>query len=619
MKALRDKFREIFDPALQTGARLYGLRAFNTAAPVLWGIFIGVVALYFGRVNYDIELFYSYFEKPLIAFLNVVPLVLISGLLFLITNRMWAAFLGSSLLGIVPVLVNYYKIVLRGDPLMFSDVMLFSEAAEFGARYGIPVYPVMYLAAAAVVFGTLAAAIVLRARMKLPNRLWLAAVLLVGCAVLYGRVYINDDIYVEMYNMSVELPTKILSEWSLADQFVSRGFVYPFIFSSSYIDEDPPEGYIKDESRVMLEAFGREGIPDGEKVNIIGVMLEAFSDLTVFDEIGFVRDPIPFWHELQAKAVSGNLVTNIFAGGTPDTERGFLTGNVSLYSPRSATGSYVRYFKNEGYRTQYCHPGVSWVYNRRSINNSLGFDSDYFQEDRYDYYNDGTMILDEMFLPDILTLLDESLAAGESYFNFSLTYQNHAPYADDFLYESEVFIERNELSGAAYNILTNYLWSLSLTDASLRSLVCELEARQDPVVAVFFGDHKPWLGDGMLAYKELGISLDGDEGFYNKYDTPYLIWANADAKEALGIELQGSGGDISPMFLMPLLFDCLGWEGDEFIRAARELREYVDVVHSSGVVRENGVITGEPSAEAQAALDKYLKMEYYRRRDTVYR
>jgi phosphoglycerol transferase MdoB-like AlkP superfamily enzyme len=70
-------------------------------------------------------------------------------------------------------------------------------------------------------------------------------------------------------------------------------------------------------------------------------MLEAFAD---FEDMGVVlrADPYPNLRRLAAEGVSGRLVTNIFAGGTVDTERAFLTGVNELTEFRADAGSYVR-------------------------------------------------------------------------------------------------------------------------------------------------------------------------------------------------------------------------------------------------------------------------------------
>lgn len=59
----------------------------------------------------------------------------------------------------------------------------------------------------------------------------------------------------------------------------------------------------------------------------------------------------------------------------------------------------------------------------------------------------------------------------------------------------------------------------------------------EPVVVILFGDHNPWMGDTMGA----NFDLDTEEGFYNYYNTPYIIWGNDTAKEVLENDFVGEG------------------------------------------------------------------------------
>ncbi|MFQ9771877.1 MAG: hypothetical protein ACLRX4_10290 [Oscillospiraceae bacterium] len=118
----------------------------------------------------------------------------------------------------------------------------------------------------------------------------------------------------------------------------------------------------------------------------MGVMLEAFCDLTDFDALaGFdtVQEVYAPWHALEEQSLSGRLLTNIFAGGTVDTEWGFLTGASEHDEYRGATGSYVRYFTAQGYAAHYAHPGYSWFYDRERVNDYLGFDRSVFTENGF--------------------------------------------------------------------------------------------------------------------------------------------------------------------------------------------------------------------------------------------
>ena len=145
-------------------------------------------------------------------------------------------------------------------------------------------------------------------------------------------------------------------------------------------------------------------------------------------------------------------------------------------------------------------------------------------------------------------------------------------------------------------------------------LTQELDARDTPVVLVLFGDHKPWMGNGGSVYEEMGIDFDTSTlaGFRNYYATPYLIWANAAAKEILGDDFTGDGGDFSPCFLMPKVFDLCGWTGPAFMQLARQVREVTPLVHERGLYLYDGQITDALPQEQQDFVTRFLWAEYWR-------
>jgi len=223
------------------------------------------------------------------------------------------------------------------------------------------------------------------------------------------------------------------------------------------------------------------------------------------------------------------------------------------------------------------------------------------------------MMHDGDFLTDLTKLYEEATKDGTPYFNFSVTYQNHGPYEDDKRASDTTYYSADGLSEQGSNIFNNYLAGIHETDQAMRKYVDYFRNIDEPVILVFFGDHNPWLGDGSWVYDELGIDIDlsTDEGFYNHFETPYVIWANQAAKDTLGNDFTGDGGTFSPCFLMSGIFDLCSWEGNELIKINRELKEYTDVVHVTGAVREDGVLGEDPSEETKSALKSYLMRDRY--------
>ena len=206
---------------------------------------------------------------------------------------------------------------------------------------------------------------------------------------------------------------------------------------------------------------------------------------------------------------------------------------------------------------------------------------------------------------------------GNPYFSFNVTYQGHGPYGDRECWwgEPEDFFTNPGLDDASRYILSNYLGSVMATQRHLADMVDAFRASDEPIVLVVFGDHKPWLGNGNSVYHALGVTLDQDsqEGFYNYWSTPYLIWANGAAKAALGRDVRGKGPDISPCFLMNVLFEQLGWTGDAYMQAVDPCRAELPVIHSPGArLTAAGELTAQLPPEQKELARRFLCLSYYR-------
>lgn len=587
----------------------------NALALLIWSAGLGVVCLFFAKGNYAISnVFFGYFSKPLIVFLNLLPVLLITLLVYFIANRVWIAMLLGGFIVIIPTFINNIKLVLRNDPLLAIDVRYISEAANISSRYTLNIDHWMIITVAAIVLMSAAGGFLLRARIssKKLRLTGLAAVILLS-ALSYVTLYRSEAVYEACENLG-----KGMSYWSDTDHYVCRGFVYPLIYSTKDLSDGKPSGYNASEAADLYASYPDGSLEQDKRVNVISVMLEAYNDLSKFGVLDFTSDPYAFLHELQEESAHGELVTNIFAAGTIDTERAFLTGATDLVLYRHEADSLARWFSAQGYRTEFCHAGYDWFYNRRNVAEYLGFDRSYFYEDRYNIPDGWGLMHDDEFLPDLAELMKDSLNEGEPYFNFSVTYQNHGPYSSEELERKKTYLSKDGLSEQAWYILNNYLAGIAETDKALRGLVAELSETDEPVVLVFFGDHNPWLGYDAWVYEELGISFEGEDGFYNYYCTPWVIWANDAAKELTGGDFSGYRGSFSPCYLSAELFDLLGWEGSGTVNALRELRDYADVVHVTGMVREDGVLTDSPSRSAADKIADYKKLEYYLRKDIVF-
>ena len=607
------KFRDcfLFQARCDTGRkRLFWVwNIFFLAAS---GIGTGLLSLLLAIGRYPWQIFFGYFRHPLIALLNILPVVLLILLLYCLVGRAWIAFLAGSVPVMLASVGNYFKIVCRDDPFMFADIPDITTALGISERYDLSMNWRLGFCLFCVVFGTLFLFFFVRGRVRPRWRLALGAVIVLSVIPLAG-VYTSDDIY-DNKTQNYEYA----DQWAAPQVFLTRGFVYPFLYSIKEAFPEPPEGYSEDAALEILESYTTQDIPEDKKVNVIGIQLEAFNDLENLGISGIAPEVYEPFHALEAESYTGNLITNIFAGGTVRTERAFLTGDVTLEDFRRNTGSYVWYFKDQGYYAEGIHPYHDYYYNRKNVNTYLGFDQYWFFQNRYDELNDGHIAMDDVLFPDLLQFY-QNRDKSTPYFNFTVTYQGHGPYATDALDGEAGWWDGTYSDESTYYILNNYLDSVHETSEQLWDFVEALRADEDPVVLVVFGDHNPWLGYSNSAYHDLGVNLDTstEEGFYNYYGTRYLIWANDAAKEVLGNDFIGEGPDVSPCFLMNVLFDQCGWGGGSaYLQLTSQVMEQVPVINTDGFFVENGQVTTTLSEAAQALVDRLEIAQFYRKQHT---
>ena len=574
-------------------------------------VVMGLASLLLATGNHSARiLFVDYLHHPMLLLLNLLPPLILTALLYALTGRAWLSCLIAALPVLGLSLGNYYKLAFRDDPVIASDLLILGEAGKMAGQYQLFLSTKLVVALGSTAASVALLALLARGRPRPPFRAGLAAAALILSASLVS-VYASDTIYNENTNQ------EHINKWSSTQQYLSRGLLYPFLHSVKDALPNPPEGYSAKEAAALLSQYEDADIPEDRKVNVVGVMLEAFADFSVYDQIEFQQDVYAQYHALEAESYSGHLLTNIFAGGTVDTERAFLTGMApGDINYRGNTSSYVWYLKSQGYQTSGDHPCNNWFYNRQNINSYLGFDWYRFAEDHYAALSGSSTAWDYTFFPELTTSVLDQVKDGAPLFSFSVSYQGHGPYASNDCWWGEVddYIANYDMSQDDRTILANYLGSEMSTQRYLTQMVDVFRECDEPIVLVVFGDHKPWLGNGSTVYRALGIDLSRSDtdSFYNYWSTKYLIWANDAAKEALGTDLVGEGPDISPCFLMNVLFDQLGWKGDAYMQAVYDCWQELPVIHASGRYLGAGGLTDDLTEGQAALVRRFQFLQYYR-------
>ncbi len=573
----------------------------------LMGAALGIAALAVGAVYpglTDDSLFRTYFGVPLIIILNLLPGLLLTAFFYFATGRAWSSFLLTAICVLGVAIADFYKVSIRSETLSASDLGLVGEMLGVISRYTLRFSGRPRLALLAFAGGIVFSAAVLRGRLRSPRvRIIGAAATAAAIAVLLPTVYFNDTVAASLKNEEADI-----NIWVEQQQYAARGVIYSFLHTVPDAFPQKPEGYDSRTAAQYLAEFEDGSIEPDRRVNIVAVMLEAYTDLSECPEIAVDPEVYAPLHKLEEESIHGRLVVNVFGGGTVDTERAFLTGYPCVEEYRTSTDSYVWFLRQNGYYAEGYHSGDSWFYNRKNVETALGMENYYFLSD-YDSTDRG----DRAFFERLRGLID-ARDASTPYFNFSVTYQNHGAYISEYTGERE-WLERGTLDEANFNIVNNYLTGIADTGERMLSFIDSLRDDPEPFVVVFFGDHKPYLD---FAYDRMGINMDigTAEGFFNYYTTPYIIWANDAAKAATGGDFTGEGGDISPCFLMDRIFEECGWGRDAYGGLVHDVSQRVSVVQS---MESAAVVEGELTRSLDDAdVRRLLWASYYHSRSFTY-
>ena len=347
--------------------------------------------------------------------------------------------------------------------------------------------------------------------------------------------------------------------------------------------------------------------PERKQPTIIMLLSESFFDVTTLPGVAYDGDPAADFHALRQESVSGAFYTRSLGYGTCNIELEILTGmntgllsNEDLYSLDSAVLSHMpavpALLRDSGYYTSMTHTFDDSIYHRGNVFPYLGFDDLFFSGDFARFYPPAaqagdywaymdTRISGAFYSDDLMTDLliaqyeDMSARHGGPLFLYASTMENHQPYDEGKYSGSELTVRpASGLTGEAAVSLLQFSQGAANASAALGRLVDYFRDCDEPVVIIFYGDHRPGLGlsGGGTVYSELGmVPASADrwslEDLAELYSTDYLIWSN-DPDYLPGEP--GSTRDTSCNYLGALLLDIAGVDKPAYWRLISRLSEY---------------------------------------------
>lgn len=587
------------------------------------------------------------------AFFNIILFELIAWILYFVTGRAKWALRAVFIVAMVFGLINHYVMLFRSTPFVPWDIFSIGTATSVASNYDFaPTAGVIVVTVIFIALIMLMHFVDFRIKWKFRFRLILTVLGLIALCLFVNALQDEDfqtDNYLYPFLFTPAYMTKV------------NGMAVTFAMDLKFVAVDKPDGYSRQKAKELLDSYSGTDdnsdaaaasdnsatidedadkdnatnnaanntaiIDKSDYPNIIVVMDEAFSDLSVLGDFDTNTDYMPFVHSLEKgneNTITGYLNTSVCGGNTADTEFEFLTGNTMAFLPvgsipyqqyiKSTTPSLASYLKSIGYATYAQHPYYGSGWNRDTVYPLLGFDNLSFMQDYSNQRFVRKYISDETSFDRIIETY-ENKPDGKPAFIFNVTMQNHGGYTDTY-YGFDNTVTADKLNNSA---LDQYLSLIKMTDEDLKNLIEYFSNVDEKTIVVFFGDHQPndTVASSVLAANGLDYNNLSNEELKLRYQVPYVIWANYDIDEA-------AGKDTSVNYLAANVLKAAGVPTNDYQSFLLKLQEEYPIISAvrtdkttdktlDKASNKSDKATGSKKKQADSdMLNDYKLLQYYR-------
>ncbi|PDY93398.1 phosphoglycerol transferase [Bacillus anthracis] len=549
--------------------------------------------------------------------LSVVAIYAIYILVYNLIGKVFLSMILTSCTLVILGIVNYLKLIFRGDPLYpsdFTQIMHMQSVIPMVMDYFSWSY--IFVIILSIVACIVAGIYMRRYIQNVKIHLGIRALLVVGSIfVLYAYGNFANTFMNKVFQKSgVDFVL-----WDQNENYASNGFVLGFISNLDTTVMEKPNNYSKENmlqiaNDIKQQYSGNIGNQKKkEQPNIIFVMSESFWDPTKVTNLSFSEDPVPNLHHYIENFPGGQTISPTFGGNTANVEFEALTSySMSLLKPGSIPYQQVvinkkeipsipTALKKEGYYTSAIHSFGRSFFKRDDVYRVLGFDKFNAEDTMENVDIDGDYISDLAMSKEIIAELEKQ---KQPTFIHAVTMQNHFPFTEGRFGENLIEIsglENEESKGE----LETYTEGLRRSDEALQYLIEQLDNLDRPTLLVFFGDHLPSLGTNKSFYKENGYITN--EKTPNERlamaQTPLLMYANFDMpNDDLGV--------VSPIYFSNLIFDYAGLNKSLFYQFLSEFYKEIPVLRDELKVDKNGEVINDLTKKQKEMLEQYKMLQY---------
>ena len=570
-------------------------------------------------------------------FANYVTLLLFYFLFFATTGSFRVAILAVNPIFYGLALAHCYIVEFRGTPFIPMDFLSITTAAGVANTYSFKLMHTVLTGSLLFIF-----IMILGIKINTPKGNIVEKIISRTFTGTFFAIVVSLFYFTSIFANAGIKP----DFWNQTRGYRNYGFAFNFVCNTKYLYMSVPNGYNPDDVGDFVDNTVSENdsniVVTENAPNIICIMNESLSDLSVLGEFTTNEDYMPFMRSLTENTVKGNLYVPVIGAGTSNTEFEFLTGHSTAFLP-SGSNAYMLYIKNpiaslvstlegQGYSSYTLHPYYSSGWNRVSVYENMGFNkfvalenimdislmneyiqngnnADYLQMLVEQTYPDRDKMLVRQYISDHynykLFIEDfENRDKNVPYFSFNVTMQNHGGYTSGASNFNECISITS--SDVYYNKASKYLSLVKESDNAFRELIEYFSNVKEPTVICMFGDHQPSIETKFIA------SLLGVENLSNltieqeqqRHATPFFIWANYDIEEKYIDKLSAN-------YLSSYVLDVAGVKLTEYNKYLLKLSETLPVIDTVGYIdNNNNYYKWSDSSEYKNILGEYEKIQY---------
>lgn len=526
----------------------------------------------------------------------VIYFTVLLSLFLLLANMTASAIVGSIVICAYGV-ANYYVVLFRGSPIVPGDFFTITTAGTVASNYHYVINWEMFSSIMITVIWCCAILSIFNGANKTGRRETLFCViplgLLIGCLL-------GSDFY---------KPT--LDFWNLNNNTKKYGVAMSLISNIRRMRVAEPEDYSYETIEAMWEQYKTLDQID-KKVNVIAIMNEAYSDLSILSDCLDSDAYMPYYNSMSEDTIKGRAMVSTFGGGTSNTEYEFLTGNSIGFIPGTIpyqqfvlkdTFSLAKVLKERGYTTTAIHPYDKRGYSRYRVYPYLGFDKfiDVTAFDNPELSRD-LYITDEESYKKIIEVFEENQRSGVPSFIFNVTMQNHSGYTTGFYGDNSIKVPEKE---GEFPDVEEYLTLIKESDEAIRVLIEYFREVEDPTAIVMFGDHQPKIEDEF--YEEMmgkPLSQWSLEEVQKRYEVPFFIWTNFDIDEQDDLFT-------SVNYLSGIMFEAAGIPLVPYQNFLLKTMEIIPAMNINGYMDEVGRWHSYNEESAKSPLlENYWELQY---------